>query len=74
VIGVSLTSVPRLANASRTALAIAVGGATAPPSPIPFMPKVSTRNGRGHGGCRSPERWFADSPLEGAGFEPSVPP
>src|SRR5438552_2865121 len=29
---------PRAARASRTALAIAAGGATAPPSPIPFMP------------------------------------
>jgi len=38
VIGVSLTSAPMLASASRTALAIAAGGATAPPSPMPFMP------------------------------------
>jgi hypothetical protein len=38
VIGVSLISAPRAARASRTALAIAAGGATAPPSPIPFMP------------------------------------
>ena len=38
VSGVSLTSAPIAARASRTALAIAAGGATAPPSPIPFMP------------------------------------
>src|SRR5436190_6129527 len=38
VSGVSLTSAPSAAKASRTALAIAAGGATAPPSPIPFMP------------------------------------
>src|SRR5205823_9083020 len=42
VSGVSLTSAPPgapiAASASRTALAIAAGGATAPPSPIPFMP------------------------------------
>ena len=38
VIGVSFTSAPIVARASRTAFAIAAGGATAPPSPIPFMP------------------------------------
>ncbi len=38
VIGVSFTSAPTRLRASRTALAIAAGGATAPPSPMPFMP------------------------------------
>src|SRR5271156_5214006 len=38
VIGVSLTSAPIAERASRTALAIAAGGATAPPSPMPFIP------------------------------------
>ena len=36
VIGVSLTSAPIALRASRTALAMAAGGATAPPSPMPF--------------------------------------
>src|SRR5215831_1490858 len=38
VSGVSLTSAPNGASASRTALAIAAGGAMAPPSPIPLTP------------------------------------
>ena len=42
VIGVPLTSVPHAApdaeSAWRRALAMAAGGATAPPSPMPFMP------------------------------------
>src|SRR5262245_9385119 len=38
VIGVSFTSAPIEASASRTALAIAAGGAMAPPSPMPFTP------------------------------------
>ena len=38
VSGVSLISTSNGASASRTALAMAAGGATAPPSPIPFMP------------------------------------
>ena len=34
-------------------------------------PSISVPGGRR--GCQSPERWFADSPVEETGFKPSVP-
>src|SRR5262245_3928015 len=37
--GVSFTSTPNGARASQTALAMAAGGATAPPSPTPLTPR-----------------------------------
>ena len=43
--GVALISMPNGARASHTALAIATGGATAPPSPTPLTP--SGFNGEG---------------------------
>src|SRR6516165_12580706 len=41
--------------------------------PVLDFPRLLSTANVGGRGCRSPERWFADWPLEGTGFEPSVP-
>jgi len=45
LIGVALNSAPKGASASLTALAIAAGGATAPPSPTPLTPSGFSDDG-----------------------------
>jgi len=45
LIGVVFTSTPNGAKASQTALAMAAGGATAPPSPTPFTPSGLSGDG-----------------------------
>ena len=48
VSGDSVISTPSGASASLTALAIAAGGAIAPPSPMPFWPNARVGRGRLH--------------------------